>query len=72
MRSVVILQAKLCQQADQFGIGEPRVWRKPFLQRPHTAFGNPVRLRAMPRNWHVDEARCLSYLLDAVAMKCTP
>jgi hypothetical protein len=64
MRSVVILQAKLCQQADQFGVGDPRVWRKPFLQCAHAAFGNPVRLGAMPRNWHVDEARCLSEVLE--------
>ena len=64
MRSVVILPAKLCEQGDQFGVGEPGVWRKPFLQRPHAAFGNPVRLGAMPCNGHVDEACCLSYLLE--------
>src|SRR5262249_33557949 len=66
---IVVLRAKLLEQAFQFSRGLPCLVGEPGLESPHKPFRNSVGLRPMPCNQDVDELPLLGQLGEQLGSK---
>ena len=66
MRTLIVVCHKLREQRLEFRVRRPCMLPQPRLERPHTPFGNAVRLGTAPTDSHMHEAVVMSKLRKGV------